>query len=304
MGVLPGLGPTATLALLLPITFHLTPVSAIIMLAGICYGAAYGGSTTSILLNIPGEPSSVVTCLDGYQMARKGRAGPALGISAFASFIAGTFSIFGLVLLAPTLADLALRFGPPEYFGLMIMGTDGGDLPGRGTRGEGPDDVRDRGRARVCRPGPHNGDAAAHDGPARIDGRRRSCPRCDGALRHLGSSAEFGDARKGPGFRGKDQRPAAQPRGLEEIDGPDRPRHAARFRPRDHPRGGNDRSAILVLRRRKAALLPSGTVRDRRDKGCCLARSVQQRRHGRHLHPAVQSGHPVQCHHRRSPGRA
>jgi putative tricarboxylic transport membrane protein len=122
VGVLPGLGPTATLALLLPITFHLTPVSAIIMLAGICYGAAYGGSTTSILLNIPGEPSSVVTCLDGYQMARQGRAGPALGISAFASFIAGTFSIFGLVLLAPTLADLALQFGPPEYFGLMIMG--------------------------------------------------------------------------------------------------------------------------------------------------------------------------------------
>jgi putative tricarboxylic transport membrane protein len=122
VGVLPGLGPTATLSLLLPITFHLTPVSAIIMLAGICYGAAYGGSTTSILLNIPGEPSSVVTCLDGYQMARKGRAGPALGISAFASFIAGTFSIFGLVLLAPTLADLALHFGPPEYLGLMIMG--------------------------------------------------------------------------------------------------------------------------------------------------------------------------------------
>ncbi len=122
VGILPGLGPTATLALLLPITFHLNPVSAIIMLAGICYGAAYGGSTTSILLNIPGEPSSVVTCLDGYQMARKGRAGPALGISACASFIAGTFSIFGLVLLAPTLADLALRFGPPEYFGMMIMG--------------------------------------------------------------------------------------------------------------------------------------------------------------------------------------
>jgi putative tricarboxylic transport membrane protein len=122
VGVLPGLGPTATLALLLPVTFHVNPVSAIIMLAGICYGAAYGGSTTSILLNIPGEASSVVTCLDGYQMARKGRAGPALGISAFGSFIAGTFSVFGLVLLAPTLADVALEFGPPEYFGLMIMG--------------------------------------------------------------------------------------------------------------------------------------------------------------------------------------
>jgi putative tricarboxylic transport membrane protein len=122
VGVLPGIGPTATIALLLPATFHLNPVSAIIMLSGICYGAMYGGSTTSILLNIPGEASSVVTCLDGYQMARQGRAGPALGISAFGSFIAGTFSILGLVVLAPTLAEFALKFGPPEYFALMIMG--------------------------------------------------------------------------------------------------------------------------------------------------------------------------------------
>jgi putative tricarboxylic transport membrane protein len=90
VGVLPGIGPTATIALLLPATFKLDPIAAIIMLSGICYGAMYGGSTTSILLNIPGEASSVVTCLDGYQMARKGRPGPALGISAFGSFIAGT----------------------------------------------------------------------------------------------------------------------------------------------------------------------------------------------------------------------
>jgi len=122
VGVLPGIGPTATVALLLPATFKLDPISAIIMLSGICYGAMYGGSTTSILLNIPGEASSVVTCLDGYQMARQGRAGPALGISAFGSFIAGTFSIMGLVVLAPTLAEFALKFGPPEYFALMIMG--------------------------------------------------------------------------------------------------------------------------------------------------------------------------------------
>jgi putative tricarboxylic transport membrane protein len=122
VGVLPGIGPTATIALLLPATFSLNPISAIIMLSGICYGAMYGGSTTSILLNIPGEASSVVTCFDGYQMARRGRAGAALGISAFASFIAGTFSIFGLILLAPTLADFALQFGPPEYFALMVMG--------------------------------------------------------------------------------------------------------------------------------------------------------------------------------------
>src|SRR6266850_680276 len=122
VGVLPGIGPTATIALLLPATFKLNPISAIIMLSGICYGAMYGGSATSILLNIPGEASSVVTCLDGYQMARKGRAGPALGISAFGSFIAGTLSIVGLVIFAPTLADFALKFGPPEYFALMVMG--------------------------------------------------------------------------------------------------------------------------------------------------------------------------------------
>jgi putative tricarboxylic transport membrane protein len=122
VGVLPGIGPTATIALLLPATFKLNPISAIIMLSGICYGAMYGGSTTSILLNIPGEASSVVTCLEGYQMARKGRAGPALGISAFGSFIAGTFSIVGLVIFAPTLADFALKFGPPEYLALMVMG--------------------------------------------------------------------------------------------------------------------------------------------------------------------------------------
>lgn len=122
IGVLPGIGPTATIALLLPATYGLNPVSAIIMLSGICYGAMYGGSTTSILLNMPGEAASVMTCLDGYQMARKGRAGPALGISAFGSFIAGTFSVLGLMFLAPALGDMALRFGPPEYFSLMIMG--------------------------------------------------------------------------------------------------------------------------------------------------------------------------------------
>src|SRR5882672_269713 len=122
IGVLPGLGPAATIAMLLPLTYKLDPTGAMIMLAGIYYGAKYGGSTTSILLNVPGESSSVVTCLDGYQMARKGRAGPALGISAFGSFIAGTFSIVGLVIFAPTLADFALKFGPPEYFALMVMG--------------------------------------------------------------------------------------------------------------------------------------------------------------------------------------
>lgn len=122
VGVLPGLGPVAAISLLLPTTFHVTPVSAIIMLAGIYYGAMYGGSTTSILVNIPGEAASVVTCLDGYKMARQGRAGPALGIAACGSFIAGTIGIIGLMLIAPPLAKMALKFGPPEYFSLMVMG--------------------------------------------------------------------------------------------------------------------------------------------------------------------------------------
>ena len=122
IGVLPGIGPVGAMSLLLPTTFHSSPVGAIIMLAGIYYGAMYGGSTTSILLNIPGEAASVVTCLEGYQMARRGRAGPALGISAFGSFIGGTFSIIGLMLVAPPLAEGALRFGPPEYFSLMVLG--------------------------------------------------------------------------------------------------------------------------------------------------------------------------------------
>ena len=122
IGVLPGLGPPATVALLLPVTYRMEPATAIIMLAGIFYGAMYGGSTTSILLNIPGEAASVVTCIDGYKMARNGRAGAALGISAIGSFIAGTIAVFGLSLVAPTLASFALLFGPPEYFSLVLLG--------------------------------------------------------------------------------------------------------------------------------------------------------------------------------------
>jgi putative tricarboxylic transport membrane protein len=122
IGVLPGLGPPATIALLLPVTYGIPATSAVILLAGIFYGAMYGGSTTSILLNIPGEAASVLTCLDGYQMARQGRAGAALAIAAFGSFIAGTLSIIGVMLLAPPLASFALRFGPPENFALLVLG--------------------------------------------------------------------------------------------------------------------------------------------------------------------------------------
>src|ERR1700752_4541687 len=122
IGVLPGIGPLATIAMLLPITFNVPPVAALIMLAGIYYGAQYGGSTTAILVNLPGETAAVVTCIDGYQMARQGRAGPALAIAAIGSFFAGTVCTLLIALFAPPLADIALKFSSVEYFSLMLMG--------------------------------------------------------------------------------------------------------------------------------------------------------------------------------------
>jgi putative tricarboxylic transport membrane protein len=123
VGVLPGLGPAATIALLLPATYAISsPVTAIILMAGVFYGSQYGGSTTSILLNLPGEASSVVTCIDGYKMAQKGRAGAALGIAAIGSFIAGTVGVVGMTLFAPVIAKFALSFGPPEKFSLAVVG--------------------------------------------------------------------------------------------------------------------------------------------------------------------------------------
>ncbi|GGE31264.1 hypothetical protein GCM10007276_05550 [Agaricicola taiwanensis] len=122
VGVLPGIGPNAGMALLIPLTFGMSAEAAIIMLAGIYYGSMYGGSTTAILLNVPGEAGSVMTAIDGFQMAKKGRPGPALAIAAIGSFIAGTFGILGIMLVGPWLAEFALRFGPPEFFALAIAG--------------------------------------------------------------------------------------------------------------------------------------------------------------------------------------
>jgi putative tricarboxylic transport membrane protein len=122
IGVLPGIGPVATIAMLLPITFNLPPTPALIMLAGIYYGASYGGSTTAILVNLPGESSSVVTCIDGYQMGRQGRAGPALAIAALGSFFAGCVGTILIALFGPPLAELAFEFGAAEYFSMMVLG--------------------------------------------------------------------------------------------------------------------------------------------------------------------------------------
>src|SRR6187200_2212754 len=135
VGMLPGLGPLAGISLLLPATFGLNPIIAIVLLGGVYYGAMYGGSTTSILMRIPGEAASVMTCIDGYAMTLKGRAGAALAIAAISSFVAGTVSLVALTLVAPPLATFALKFGPPEYFGLLTMGLlvlaymSGGSMP-------------------------------------------------------------------------------------------------------------------------------------------------------------------------------
>src|SRR5690349_23347543 len=122
IGVLPGIGPVATIAMLLPATYALPPVSALIMLAGIYYGAQYGGSTTAILVNLPGESSSVVTAIDGYQMARKGRAGAALATAGLSSFLAGCVATLVLAAFAVPMSELAFKFGPAEYFSLMVLG--------------------------------------------------------------------------------------------------------------------------------------------------------------------------------------
>jgi putative tricarboxylic transport membrane protein len=140
IGVLPGVGPVATLALLLPVTYHLSPEGALIMLAGIYYGAQYGGSTTAVLVNLPGESSSVVTCIDGYQMARQGRAGPALAIAAIGSFFAGCVATIIIALAAPPLTKVAQQFAAADYFSLMALGLvfdhqgDRHDLPRHAAR--------------------------------------------------------------------------------------------------------------------------------------------------------------------------
>ena len=144
IGVLPGIGPVATIAMLLPTTYALQPVSALIMLAGIYYGAQYGGSTTAILVNMPGETSSVVTCLDGHQMARKGQAGAALAIAALGSFFAGCVATVFVAAFSPPLSELALKFGPAEYFSLMVLGLIGAVVLAQRLAHQGDRDDRPR----------------------------------------------------------------------------------------------------------------------------------------------------------------
>lgn len=194
VGVLPGIGPVGAMSILLPITFGISPVTGIIMLAGIYYGAMYGGSTTSILVNIPGEAASVVTCLDGHQMALKGRAGPALGIAAFGSFIAGTLGLFGLMFMTNALADIALMFGPSEYFSLMCLGLS---LVTYLTQGLGAERSCHGWSGPIFEPHRAGRDYRPGTFFLRVDGADRWCwarAACHGTLRRLGSAPQPGEA--------------------------------------------------------------------------------------------------------------
>ena len=206
VGVLPGIGPIAGMAILLPVTFRLDATGAIIMLAAIYYGAMYGGTITSVLLNVPGEGASAVTAIDGYQMARQGRAGAALAIAAIGSFVGGTLATVALVIAAPPLASVALRFGPPEFFGLMMLGltllvglSGGSVLRGLVSGAPRPGAVGAGDR-------PRRGHAAAHVREPRAARRRRLRAGHHGPVRHRGDPVQRG-RQAVPRLRGEARRP-------------------------------------------------------------------------------------------------
>ena len=183
IGVLPGLGPAAGTAILIPLTFKLDPTGALIMLSAIYYGAMYGGTITSVLINVPGEAASVVTCFDGYQMAKQGRGGTALGIAAIGSFIGGIVATIALVVVAPPLARLALSFGPPEFFALMLVGPVPDHRPRRTVAAGRPRHGRARAADRDGRHRPGARRAALHLRHPEPLRRRRLHPGGDGSVR-------------------------------------------------------------------------------------------------------------------------
>ena len=294
IGVLPGIGPLATIAMLLPITFGLPPVGALIMLAGIYYGAQYGGSTTSILINIPGKSSSVVTTLDGHQMAKQGRAGPALAIAAIGSFIAGTFATILVAALGVPLTALALKFGPAEYFSLMVLGLVFAVVLAKGSVFKAIAMVMfglllscvgsdiETGQSRLSFDIPELADgigfvtvAMGVFGFAEI-------------MRNLEQELEPRD------HRGQDHRPDADDEGLQGLRGRDRARHRARLAAR-HPAGRRRRHrGVRGLHVREEDLQASGEVRARRDRGRGGAGKRQQRGGADLVHSAAHARHSAQ----------
>ena len=304
VGVLPGIGPLAGISILLPVTFGLNATQAIIMLAGIYYGSQYGGSTTSILMRIPGEASSVMTCIDGYAMAKKGRAGAALCIAAVGSWIGGTFGVLVLTLVAPPLATIALRFGPPEYTALLVLGLIFlaymsssslvrtllmaclGLLLGMigidNMTGPFPLQLRSRrtGRRHRHRAG----------GGRTVRARRNSVDaKCRRSERH-----------HQPAFA----RAVADPQGMERGRNADRARHAARIYHRHHSGLGAHHLQLSVVRDRKACLEASRAIRQGRGRRRRRPGNGQQCRLDRRLRADARSRHPDQPDHRGADRRA
>ncbi len=278
VGVLPGIGPVTTLALLLPISFTLDPISALIMMAGIYYGAQYGGSTTAILINIPGEASSVVTSLDGHQMARQGRAGPALGIAALGSFFAGCVAALVIAFGAPPLAKVALQFGPAEYFSLMVCGLIAAVVLAHGSIVKAIGmvllglSVRPRGfRHQFGRAPLH----LRHLGPCR---RRRVRRAVHGDLRACRSRDQPGEGRAEKRHRQQRRTRAAELGGHSPVHTVRAARHRARLA---SWRASRRRRASGLVRRLHAgeeSRQPPAHVRARRHQGRRRAGIGQQRR--------------------------
>ena len=286
VGVLPGLGPAAAMALLLPLTLKLGPAAGLIMLAGIYYGAMYGGSTTSILVNVPGEAASVVTAIDGYRLARRGRAGAALAIAAIASFVAGTFSVAALQLLAPAVARAALAFGPAEYFAFTLLGPRGAREPDRPLAREGAGDGRARPRALDGRDGPAGRHRALHVGRRRRPGRPELHRGRDRALRRRRSAGRRGAAGADPGRARPAARALPEPRGAPPSSAADAPGQPPRIPRRPDPGPGGDHRLVRVLRRGAASLEIPGRAGRWRHRGR-RGPGGRQQRGGRRRHGAA-----------------
>ena len=303
VGVLPGIGPALTVALLLPVTFKLDPTGSLIMFAGIYYGGMYGGSTTSILINTPGESASMITALEGNRMAKAGRGGPALATAAIGSFVAGTIATIGLAFFAPWLVDLAIQFGPADYFALMVLAfvtvsATFGDSPLRGLTSLfvglllgliGIDRLTGQARLTFGVPGAprrHRGD----------DARGRAVCRRRGALRRLPAPPRPGGDRAGSGLAVDDEG------GLEPVLETVDPRHLPRV-PDRRASGRRRRDPDLpLLHDREAALEASGGVRQGRDRRRRRAGGGEQRVRRRHADAAAHA-RPADLGHRRDHAR-
>ena len=303
VGVLPGIGPVSAMSLLLPVTLAGSPEAGIIMMAGIYYGSMYGGSTTSILVNIPGEAASVVTCLDGHQMARQGRAGPALGIAALGSFFAGTFAIVALMLVAPALASVAIAFGPAEYFSLMVLGLTVLTFLTQGSMAKallmacvgavlgliGLDSITAQPRLTFDR-------MELYDGIGLV-------PVVMGLFGIAEVLLEHRAADLAPDPRRQDHAAVAEPRRLARQRRAGDARHGARLLPRHPARRRRGDRLVCLLRAREAPLEDAGAVRARRHRGRRRPRGRKQRRGRRRLHPADDARHPAERRHGAPAGR-